>query len=89
MFNLFAKLRQREGRISWLNKGLPPDNLTHTQACSKQWTAFWEDLPDTCVECGSSTERIETDPWDIEGVSQFMVVTQFCPYGCGYTPWIA
>ena len=52
-------------------------------------TAFFEDLPQTCLVCKSKTDFEELEPMYIEGELQYMKRVQFCPNGCGFTVWIA
>jgi hypothetical protein len=52
-------------------------------------TAFWEDLPDHCFDCGTEAEETLSEPLNIEGHIQYMKVTKSCPKGCGRTTWIA
>lgn len=52
-------------------------------------TAFWEDLPDKCYDCGAKTEEELSDPLMIEGSIQYMKRTKYCPNNCGRTDWIA
>lgn len=52
-------------------------------------TAFYEDLPDNCYDCGAKTEETLSNPLMIEGSIQYMKRTRFCPKGCGRTDWFA
>lgn len=52
-------------------------------------TAFWEDLPKHCYDCGLPVDKVHSEPLNIEGKIQYMKVTHRCPRGCGRTDWIA
>lgn len=84
LFNLMSKpsLPLHQPATGWLTK--PAD-----WSGDYLVTAFWEDLPDNCFDCGCPTETIKTDPLNIEGHIQYMKVTKRCPKGCGRTTWIA
>jgi hypothetical protein len=52
-------------------------------------TAFYEDLPRNCFDCGVKTVEKGLEPMYIEGNLQYMKRVCYCPNGCGFTVWIA
>jgi len=83
------KLPDRVPATRWACEGEPPYKLYWQDAVENYpCTAFMEDLPKKCFDCGFTTK---TDYHDYIGgeIGQYMVVVRRCVKGCGYSIWIA